>query len=82
MLVPLLTFGLSLDDLGVHAVAVLVGPDHLELVLGVGAEVVDLDLARVRRVHRELDPVRELGVLFPVPESIYLALVFRQKCVL
>ena len=71
----LLTFGLGFDDLAVHAVAVLVGADDLEDVLGVGHQVVDDDLARVRRVHGHLDPVRELGVLLAVPEEKRVVIV-------
>ncbi len=44
-------------------------PSHpyLELVSRSRAEVMDLDLAGVRGVHGQLDPVRKLGVLLAVP---------------
>ena len=44
----------------------------LELVGGACAEVVDLDLARVGRVDRQLDPVGHPGVLFSVPATMAL----------
>ena len=40
----------------------------LKLVGGSRGEVVDLDLPRVGRVHRQLDPVRHSRVLLPIPE--------------
>ena len=44
------TFGCSLNDFAVHSVPVLIGADDLELVEGVGAQVVDGDLAGVGRI--------------------------------
>lgn len=64
-----LTFGLSLNDLTVHPIAKFVGSNDLELVLGPGIEVVDLDLSGVWWVHRQLDPVGKLGVFLTVPAS-------------
>ena len=40
---------------------------NLKLVRGSRSQVVDLDLSRVWRIHRQLDPVRHTRVLLPIP---------------
>ena len=62
------TFGPGLHDLAHHPVTVLVDADHLELVGGARAQVVNLNFPSVRRIYRKLNPVRHPGVLFTVPE--------------
>ena len=61
------TFGPGLHYLAHHPVPVLVDADHLELVAGPGAQIVNLDFSCIRRIYRELDPVRHPRVFFSVP---------------
>ena len=51
------TFGGSLDYFGKHSVAILVGPNHLELVHRVGLEIEDLTEPGIGWVDWDLDPV-------------------------
>ena len=62
------TFGPGLHDLAHHAVPVLVDADHLELVGGARAQIVNLNFPGVWRIYRKLNPVRHPGVFFTVPD--------------
>ena len=62
------TFGPGLHNLAHHPVPVLVDADHLELVGGARAQIVNLNLPGVRGIYRKLNPVRHPGVFFTVPD--------------
>ena len=62
-----LTFSPGLHYLAHHPVSVLVDADHLELVAGSRAQIVNLDFSSIWRIYRELNPVRHPRVFFTVP---------------
>ena len=64
----LVTFGPGLHYLAHHAVPVLVDADHLKLVGGARAKVVNLNFPGVWRIYRKLNPVGHPGVFFTVPD--------------